>query len=43
MRRAAIEEGGRLTIKIEADGSPEERGEPEEEGALDEDEVMTRL
>jgi hypothetical protein len=36
LRRAAIEEGGRLTIKIEADGSPEERGEPEEEGALDE-------
>jgi hypothetical protein len=33
LRRAAIEEGGRLTIKIEADGSPEERGEPEEEGA----------
>src|ERR1700730_1248022 len=43
LRRAAIEEGGRLSIKIETDGSPEEGGEPEEEGALDEDQVMPSL
>ena len=42
MRRAAIEEGGRLSIKIETDGSPEEGGEPEE-SLLEEDEVMTSL
>ncbi|MGB6175362.1 MAG: ABC transporter ATP-binding protein/permease [Methylocella sp.] len=41
LRRAAIEEGGRLSIKIEPDGSPEEGGEPEEE--LDEDQVMPSL
>ena len=35
LRRAAIEEGGRLSVKIETDGSPEAGGEPEEEGALD--------
>jgi len=43
LRRAAIEEGGRLSIKIETDGSPEEGGEPEEEGALDEDYMMRSL
>lgn len=41
LRRAAIEEGGRLSIKIETDGSPEEGGEPEEE--LDEDQIMPSL
>jgi ATP-binding cassette, subfamily B, heavy metal transporter len=43
LRRAAIEEGGRLSIKIETDGSPEESGEPEEEGALEEDQIMPSL
>ncbi|MGH6843576.1 MAG: ATP-binding cassette domain-containing protein, partial [Methylocella sp.] len=43
LRRAAIEEGGRLSIKIEPEGSPEEGGEPEEEGALDEDKVLPSL
>jgi ABC-type transport system involved in Fe-S cluster assembly fused permease/ATPase subunit len=43
LRRAAIEEGGRLSIKIETDGSPEEGGEPEEEGSLDKDRVMPSL
>ncbi|MGH6849098.1 MAG: ABCB family ABC transporter ATP-binding protein/permease [Methylocella sp.] len=43
LRRAAIEEGGRLSIKIETYGSPEEGGEPEEEGALDEDQIMPSL
>ena len=43
LRRAAIEEGGRLSIKIEPDGSPEEGGEPEEEASLDEDRVMPSL
>jgi ATP-binding cassette, subfamily B, heavy metal transporter len=43
LRRAAIEEGGRLSIKIETDGSPEEGGEPEEEGALEEDQIMPSL
>jgi ABC-type transport system involved in Fe-S cluster assembly fused permease/ATPase subunit len=43
LRRAAIEEGGRLSIKIETDGSLEAGGEPEEEGALDNDQVMPSL
>jgi ABC-type transport system involved in Fe-S cluster assembly fused permease/ATPase subunit len=43
LRRAAIEEGGRLSIKIETDGSPEAGGEPEEEGALDENQIMPSL
>jgi ATP-binding cassette, subfamily B, heavy metal transporter len=43
LRRAAIEEGGRLSIKIEPEGSLEAGGEPEEEGALDEDQVMPSL
>jgi ATP-binding cassette, subfamily B, heavy metal transporter len=38
LRRAAIEEGGRLSIKIETEESPEEGGEPEEE--LGNDHVM---
>jgi ATP-binding cassette subfamily B protein len=42
LRRAAIEEGGRLSIKIETDGSPEEGGEPEE-SPLDEGQVMPSL
>jgi ATP-binding cassette, subfamily B, heavy metal transporter len=41
LRRAAIEEGGRLSIKIEPDGSLEEVGEPEE--ARDNDRVMPSL
>ncbi len=40
LRRAAIEEGGRLSIKIETDGSPEAGGEPDEEGSLDADQAM---
>ncbi len=40
LRRAAIEEGGRLSIKIETEGSPEETGEPEEEAALDKEPVL---
>jgi ATP-binding cassette, subfamily B, heavy metal transporter len=43
LRRAAIEEGRRLSIKIETDGSPEAGGEPEDEGALDEDQIMPSL
>ncbi len=43
LRRAAIEEGGRLSITIETVESPEEGGEPEEEGALDEDQIMPSL
>jgi ATP-binding cassette, subfamily B, heavy metal transporter len=43
LRRAAIEEGGRLSIKIETDGSPEAGGGPEEEGSLDEDQIMPSL
>jgi len=44
LRRAAAGCGAsRLSIKIESDGSPEERGEPEEEGALDEDYMMRSL
>ncbi len=43
LRRAAIEEGGRLSITIETDGSPEEGGEPEDEGSLDKDQVMPSL
>jgi ABC-type transport system involved in Fe-S cluster assembly fused permease/ATPase subunit len=39
LRRAAIEEGGRLSIKIETE-TAEAGGEPEEEGALDNDQVM---
>ena len=39
LRRAAIEEGGRLSIKIEPERSPEEGGEPEEEALLDKDQV----
>ncbi|MGH8324174.1 MAG: metal ABC transporter permease, partial [Steroidobacteraceae bacterium] len=41
LRRAAIEEGGRLSIKIEPEGSPYEGGEPEEE--LDKDQVLPSL
>jgi ATP-binding cassette subfamily B protein len=40
LRRAASEEGGRLSIKIETEGSPEAAGEPEEETSLDKDPVM---
>jgi ATP-binding cassette, subfamily B, heavy metal transporter len=40
LRRAAIEEGGRLSIEIETEGSPEETGEPEEEAALDKEPVL---
>jgi ATP-binding cassette subfamily B protein len=40
LRRAAIEEGGRLSIKIETEGPPEAEGEPEEESSLDKDPVM---
>jgi ABC-type transport system involved in Fe-S cluster assembly fused permease/ATPase subunit len=43
LRRAAIEEGGRLSIKIETEESPEAGGEPREEGALDEDQIMPSL
>ncbi|MGH6822584.1 MAG: hypothetical protein ACREC4_03690, partial [Methylocella sp.] len=43
LRRAAIEEGGRLSIKIEPEGSPDEGGEPEEEASLDEDQIMPSL
>jgi ATP-binding cassette, subfamily B, heavy metal transporter len=43
LRRAAIEEGGRLSIKIEPERSMEAGGEPEEKGALDEDQVMPSL
>jgi ATP-binding cassette, subfamily B, heavy metal transporter len=43
LRRAAIEEGGRLSIKIETEGSPEAEGEPEEEGSLDEEQIMPIL
>ncbi|HEY8033494.1 MAG TPA: ABC transporter ATP-binding protein/permease [Methylocella sp.] len=43
LRRAAIEEGGRLSVKIEKDGSPEAGGEPEEKGALDRDQIMPRM
>jgi ATP-binding cassette subfamily B protein len=39
LRRAAIEEGGRLSIKIEPERSPEEGGEPEEEALVDKDQV----
>ena len=37
LRRAAIEEGGRLSIKIETEASTEETAEPDEEASLDED------
>jgi ABC-type transport system involved in Fe-S cluster assembly fused permease/ATPase subunit len=37
LRRAAIEEGGRLSIKIETEGPPEAAAEPEEEAPLDND------
>jgi ABC-type transport system involved in Fe-S cluster assembly fused permease/ATPase subunit len=40
LRRAAIEEGGRLSIKIETEGSSETEGEPEEEATLDKDPVI---
>ncbi len=40
LRRAAIEEGGRLSIKIETEGSPETEGEPDEEASLDKDPVI---
>jgi ATP-binding cassette, subfamily B, heavy metal transporter len=40
LRRAAIEEGGRLSIKIETEGSPEAEDELEEEASLDKDPVM---
>jgi len=43
LRRAAIEEGGRLSITIETEESPEEGGKPEEEGSLDEDQIMPSL
>ena len=43
LRRAAIEEGGRLSIKIEPERSPEEGGEPEEEALLDKDQLMPSL
>jgi ATP-binding cassette, subfamily B, heavy metal transporter len=43
LRRAAIEEGGRLSIKIEPEGSPEASGEPEEEASLDKDQIMPSL
>jgi ATP-binding cassette, subfamily B, heavy metal transporter len=43
LRRAATEEGGRLSIKIEPEGSLAAESEPEEEDALDEDQVMPSL
>jgi ABC-type transport system involved in Fe-S cluster assembly fused permease/ATPase subunit len=43
LRRAAIEEGGRLSIKIEPEGSSEAGGEPEEEASLDKDQIMPSL
>ncbi|MGH6838591.1 MAG: ABCB family ABC transporter ATP-binding protein/permease [Methylocella sp.] len=43
LRRAAIEEGARLSIKIEPEGSPEAGGEPEEEISLDKDQIMPSL
>ena len=42
LRRAAIEEGGRLSIKIETEGSLERAGEPDaEEASMDKDAVMS--
>ncbi|MGH7840092.1 MAG: ABCB family ABC transporter ATP-binding protein/permease, partial [Candidatus Binataceae bacterium] len=43
LRRAAIEEGGRLSIKIETEGSQEAGGEPEEDASLDEDQITPGL
>jgi ABC-type transport system involved in Fe-S cluster assembly fused permease/ATPase subunit len=43
LRRAAIEEGGRLSIKIEPGGSSEAGGELEEEASLDKDQIMPSL
>jgi ATP-binding cassette, subfamily B, heavy metal transporter len=40
LRRAAIEEGAKLSIKIETEGPAEPPAEPEEEGALKEDQVV---
>jgi ATP-binding cassette subfamily B protein len=40
LRRAAIEEGGRLSIKIETEGLAEAQRELEEESALDEEEAI---
>ena len=41
LRRAASEEGGRLSITIETEGSsPEAEGEPEEEAPRDKDPIM---
>ncbi len=37
LRRAAIEEGGRLSIKIETEASTQETAESDEEASLDED------
>jgi ATP-binding cassette, subfamily B, heavy metal transporter len=37
LRRAAIEEGGRLSIKIETEGPPEAAAEPDEDTPLDND------
>ncbi|MGH6842027.1 MAG: ATP-binding cassette domain-containing protein, partial [Methylocella sp.] len=43
LRRAAIEEGGRLSIKIEPEGSSEAGGDPGEEAVLDKDQIMPSL
>jgi ATP-binding cassette, subfamily B, heavy metal transporter len=43
LRRAAIEEGGKLSIKIESEGSHEEGSEREEESGLDKDRVSPGL
>jgi ABC-type transport system involved in Fe-S cluster assembly fused permease/ATPase subunit len=40
LRRAAIEEGARLSIKIETEGSLEAGGEPDDENLLDKDSVI---
>lgn len=40
LRRAAIEEGARLSIKIETDESAEAAGDPDEENLLDKDSVI---
>jgi ATP-binding cassette, subfamily B, heavy metal transporter len=43
LRRAAIEEGGRLNIKIEPEGSLEASSEPDEETSLGKDQVIPGL
>jgi ABC-type transport system involved in Fe-S cluster assembly fused permease/ATPase subunit len=43
LRRAAIEEGGRLSIKIETEEAPEAEGEPVEESPLDNDQIRPSL